>query len=183
MRLSLSLRERVSIAVAACALLVAGNAAAVYPDRPIKVFLPFPPGGAVDFVSRLVCAEATEILGKPVVSDHRPGAGGTVATDATARSQPDGYSIMITTPSHTINPALRPKLPFDTATDFAPVSLIASVPELLVAHPSVPFDTLDGLRKYEGESASSTTRQPSAPCRTSPWNCSCAAPLCGSHVA
>ena len=97
---------------AACALLLAslaGSAAAVYPERPIKVFLPFPPGGAVDFVSRLVCAEATEILGKPVI-DHRPGAGGTVATDATARSQPDGYSIMITTPSHTINPALRPKL-------------------------------------------------------------------------
>jgi tripartite-type tricarboxylate transporter receptor subunit TctC len=82
------------------------------------------------------------------VIDHRPGAGGTVATDATARSQPDGYSIMITTPSHTINPALRPKLPFDTAADFAPVSLIASVPELLVAHPSVPFDTLDGMLKY-----------------------------------
>ncbi len=142
------LGPRARVIVAACALVLAGGASAAYPDRPIKVFLPFPPGGAVDFVSRLVCAEASEILGKPVVIDHRPGAGGTVATDATARSQPDGYSIMITTPSHTINPALRPKLPFDTAADFAPVSLIASVPELLVAHPSVPFDTLDGMLKY-----------------------------------
>jgi tripartite-type tricarboxylate transporter receptor subunit TctC len=149
MSIDFGLRERASMVAAACALaLAAGNAAAVYPDRPIKVFLPFPPGGAVDFVSRLVCAEASELLGKPVVIDHRPGAGGTVATDATARSLPDGYSIMITTPSHTINPALRPKLPFDTATDFAPVSLIAAVPELLVAHPSVPFDTLEGMLKY-----------------------------------
>ena len=145
---SLGLRKRASIVAAACVLAAAGNAAAVYPDRPIKVFLPFPPGGAVDFVSRLVCAEAAELLGKPVVIDHRPGAGGTVATDATARSQPDGYSILITTPSHTINPALRPKLPFDTANDFAPISIIASVPELLVAHPSVPFDSLDGMLKY-----------------------------------
>src|SRR5262245_30462682 len=91
MGLPLRSRERASIVAAAFALLLAGNAAAVYPDRPIKVFLPFPPGGAVDFVSRLVCSEAAEILGKPVVIDHRPGAGGTVATDATARSQPDGY--------------------------------------------------------------------------------------------
>jgi tripartite-type tricarboxylate transporter receptor subunit TctC len=148
MRPSLGLRKRASIVAAACVLAAAGNAAAVYPDRPIKVFLPFPPGGAVDFVSRLVCTEASEILGKPILIDHRPGAGGTVATDATARSQPDGYSIMITTPSHTINPALRPKLPFDTANDFVPISIIASVPELLVAHPSVPFDSLDGMLKY-----------------------------------
>jgi tripartite-type tricarboxylate transporter receptor subunit TctC len=148
MRTLQSLRDGTLLAFIACALLAAGAATAAYPDRPIKVFLPFPPGGAVDFVSRLVCAEATEILGKPVVIDHRPGAGGTVATDATARSQPDGYSIMITTPSHTINPALRPKLPFDTAADFVPISIIASVPELLVAHPSVPFDSLDGMLKY-----------------------------------
>jgi len=80
-RPSLGLRQRASIVAAACMLAAAGSAAAAYPDRPIKVFLPFPPGGAVDFVSRLVCAEASEILGKPVVIDHRPGAGGTVATD------------------------------------------------------------------------------------------------------
>jgi tripartite-type tricarboxylate transporter receptor subunit TctC len=141
-------RERIWLVGIACALLASGAAAAAYPDRPVKVFLPFPPGGAVDFVSRLVCAEASEILGKPVLIDYRPGAGGTVATDATARSQPDGYSILITTPSHTINPALRPKLPFDTGADFAPVSLIANVPELLVAHPGVPFETLDGMLKY-----------------------------------
>lgn len=140
--------KRIWLAGIACAILASGTAAAAYPDKPVKVFLPFPPGGAVDFVSRLVCAEATEILGKPVVIDYRPGAGGTLATDATARSQPDGYSILITTPSHTINPALRPNLPFDTEADFSPVSLIANVPELLVAHPGVPFDTLDGMLKY-----------------------------------
>jgi len=132
----------------ACLLALSGNAAAVYPERPIKVFLPFPPGGTVDVVSRLVCAEMSEILGKPVVIDYRPGAGGTLATEATARAPADGYTLLFTTPNHTINPALRAKLPFNTAVDFVPVSLIANVPELLVAHPAAPFDTFQDFLKY-----------------------------------
>jgi tripartite-type tricarboxylate transporter receptor subunit TctC len=124
------------------------GATAAYPERPIKVFLPFPAGGAVDVVARLVCAEASEILGRPIVIDYKPGAGGILATEATVRAPADGYTILITTPSHTINPALRTKMPFDTAADFAPIALIANVPELLVAHPSVPFDNLEGMFRY-----------------------------------
>jgi tripartite-type tricarboxylate transporter receptor subunit TctC len=149
--MSNTIKRRLSIALASAAVALAGSiggALAAYPDKPVKVILPFPPGGTVDVVARLVCTEASELLGKPLFIDHRPGAGGTVATEATARSQPDGYTILITTPSHTINPALRPKLPFNTETDFVPVSLIANVPELLVAHPSVPFDTIDGFLSY-----------------------------------
>ena len=126
----------------------AGMAWAAYPDRPIKVVMPFPPGGTVDVVSRLVCNEASEILGKPLVLDYRPGAAGMIASEAVARAQPDGYTVLVTTPNHTINPALRPKMPFNTEADFVPVSLIGNVPELLIAHPSAPFDTLDGMIKH-----------------------------------
>jgi tripartite-type tricarboxylate transporter receptor subunit TctC len=133
----------------ACVLAVAGQAAlAAYPDRPIKVIVPFPPGGTVDVLTRLVTTEAGEMLGKPFVLDYRPGAGGTIATEATARSAPDGYTLLVTTPNHTINPALRTKLPFNTEADFVAVTLFANIPELLVAHPSVPFETMDGFIKY-----------------------------------
>ena len=100
---------------------------AAYPDRPVKVVMPFPPGGTVDVVSRLVCNEASEILGKPLVLDYRPGAAGMIASEAVARAQPDGYTVLVTTPNHTINPALRPKMPFNTEADFVPVSLIGNV--------------------------------------------------------
>lgn len=119
-----------------------------YPDRPIKVIMPFPPGGTVDVLTRLVSSEAGEILGKPLVLDYRPGAGGTIATEATARAPADGYTVLVTTPNHTINPALRAKLPFNTEQDFVAVTLFANVPELLVAHPSAPFDSMDGFLKY-----------------------------------
>src|SRR5258706_10536976 len=136
-------------AIITCYLLtLSANAWADYPERPIKVLLPFPPGGTVDVVSRLVCAEMSEILGKPVVIDYRPGAGGTLATEATARAPADGYTLLYTTPNHTINPALRTKLPFNTEADFVPVSLIANVPELLVAHPAAPFDTFQDFLRY-----------------------------------
>ena len=133
----------------ACFLaLLAGRASADYPERPIKVVMPFPPGGTVDVLTRVVAAEASETLGKPLVLEYKPGAGGTIATEAVARAAPDGYTILVATPNHTINPALRAKLPFDTAHDFVPVTLFADIPELLVAHPSVPFDDMAGFLKY-----------------------------------
>jgi tripartite-type tricarboxylate transporter receptor subunit TctC len=133
----------------ACFLaLLAGRASADYPERPIKVVMPFPPGGTVDVLTRVVAAEASETLGKPLVLEYKPGAGGTIATEAVARAAPDGYTILVATPNHTINPALRAKLPFDTARDFVPVTLFADIPELLVAHPSVPFDDMAGFLKY-----------------------------------
>src|SRR5215831_5171757 len=129
-------------------LLLPVSAQSAWPEQPIKVLMPFPPGGTVDVVTRLACSEASTFLGKPLILDYRPGAAGIIATEAAARAPADGYTIVITTPNHTINPALRKKLPYDTERDFVPVSLIATVPELLVAHPSVPFDDMQGFLRY-----------------------------------
>jgi len=129
-------------------VLAGGSAVAAWPEQPVKVLMPFPPGGTVDVVVRLATAEAATMLGKPFVLDYKPGAAGIIASEAVARAAPDGYTILIATPNHTINPALRRKLPYDTERDFVPVSLIAAVPELLIAHPSVPFDGMDGFLRF-----------------------------------
>lgn len=123
-------------------------AQAAYPERPVRVIMPFPAGGTVDVVARLIADEMSKSLGKPLVFDYRPGAGGVLATELAARAQPDGYTVMVTTPSHTINPALKPKLPFDTEHDLVAISLMANVPELLIAHPAAPFGTVAELVAY-----------------------------------
>jgi tripartite-type tricarboxylate transporter receptor subunit TctC len=130
------------------ALAAAAPATAQYPDKPIRLLLPFPSGGTVDLVARLVTAQMTEELGRPFVIENRAGAGGVIATDATAKAAPDGYTLMLTTPNHTINAALNPKLPYDTEKDIAPISIIAEIPELLVSHPSAPFDSFAGFVAY-----------------------------------
>jgi tripartite-type tricarboxylate transporter receptor subunit TctC len=132
-----------------CLLLLAhAPAAADYPDKPIRLLLPFPPGGAVDHVARLVTARMTEELGRPFVIENKAGAGGVIATDATAKAAPDGYTLLLTTPNHTINAALHPKLPYDTEKDLVPVAIVAEVPELLVSHPAAPFDSFKGFVAY-----------------------------------
>ncbi len=127
--------------LAALGLVVAsgGTSFAQYPDRPIRLILPFPAGGTVDLVARLVTAKMSEDLGRSFIIDNRSGAGGVLAADATAKAAPDGYTILLTTPNHTIGAAINPKLPYDTEKDFAPVSIVAAVPELLVSHPGAPF--------------------------------------------
>ncbi len=133
---------------AALLLGLAGLAMAAYPERPIRVVMPFPAGGTVDVVARLIADEMGKTLGKPLVFEYKPGAGGILATETTARAAPDGYTILVTTPSHTINPALRAKMPFDTEQDLVPVSLMANVPELLVAHPATPFSSVPEMVAY-----------------------------------
>src|SRR6267154_752762 len=123
-------------------------AAAEYPEKPIRLLLPFPPGGAVDLVARLTTAKMAEELGKPFVIKNKAGAGGVIATDATAKAAPDGYTLLLTTPNHTINAAINPKLPFDTEKDLVPVSIVADVPELLVSHPAAPFASYAGFVEY-----------------------------------
>ncbi len=119
-----------------------------YPEKPIRLILPFPAGGTVDFVARLVTARMAEDLGKPFVIENKAGAGGVIATDATAKAVPDGYTLLLTTPNHTINAAINPKLPFDTERDLVPVSIVADVPELLVSHPAAPFSSYAGFVDY-----------------------------------
>src|SRR3954452_10629168 len=88
-----------------------------YPDRPIRLLLPFPAGGAVDIVARVMAAKMSEDLGKPIVIENKAGAGGIIATDAVAKAAPDGYTLLLTTPNHTINAALQATLPYDTEKD------------------------------------------------------------------
>jgi tripartite-type tricarboxylate transporter receptor subunit TctC len=139
-----------ALALTALALAVARPAPgfAEYPERPIHLVLPFPAGGAVDIVARVMAAQMAEDLGKPILIENKAGAGGIVATDAVAKSAPDGYTILLTTPNHTINAALQPKLPYDTEKDLVPISVIATVPEVLVSNPNAPFKTFQEFVAY-----------------------------------
>ena len=130
------------------AALTAAKSQEPYPTRPIRLILPFPAGGAVDHVARLVTARVAEDLGRPFVLENKAGAGGVIATDATAKATPDGYTLLLTTPNHTISAALNAKLPYDAEKDLVPVSVVAEVPQLLVSHPSAPFETFVGFVEY-----------------------------------
>lgn len=112
-----------------------------FPSRQIRFIVPFPPGGGNDILARNLGPKLAEQLGQPVVIDNRPGAGGNLGTDLAAKAPADGYTIVIASNQITINPGLGQKLPFDIERDFAPVALVASVPMLLVVHPSLPHRT------------------------------------------
>ncbi len=128
--------------IAGCAIAIASQALAQdYPTRPIRFIVSFPPGGTVDITARIVQPKLSESLGQPIVIENRGGAGGAVGTEAVARSAPDGYTFLFTLSSHTINPFLY-KLNYDVERDFAPVSLIVSVPQLIAAGPNAPAKTL-----------------------------------------
>jgi tripartite-type tricarboxylate transporter receptor subunit TctC len=114
----------------------------VWPSRPIRFILPFPPGGGTDILGRLIAERLTASLGQPVVTENRGGAGGNVGAEAAAKSVPDGYTIVLVAPSLAISPSLYSKLNYDPVKDFAPVSLVATVPNVMITNPSVPASTL-----------------------------------------
>jgi tripartite-type tricarboxylate transporter receptor subunit TctC len=133
----------------ACGILAAAlPAAAAWPDKPIRLVVPFSPGGTVDVVARAVATQLGKQLGTPVVVENVPGAGGSIATQKVASAAADGYTLLFTTPNHTINPALMPKLAFDADKDFAPVSVVGEIPELLVASAGQPFSDMAGFVRY-----------------------------------
>src|SRR5690349_18580391 len=142
------MRYRLSLAAAIALLLATTSAWAEYPERPVRILEPFPPGGAVDIVTRLVAARLADDLGRPFLVESKPGAGGILATDAVAKAPHDGYTLLVTTPNHTINAALNPKLPYDTEKDLVPVAVIAEVPELLVSNSAAPFATFAEFVDY-----------------------------------
>jgi len=115
-----------------------------YPAKPVRLVVSFPPGGTVDIVARILQPGLAAGLAQPIIIENRGGAGGAVATEAVARSAPDGYTFLLTLSSHTINPMLY-KLNYDVERDFAPVSLVVSVPQLIAAYPGVPAATLSEL--------------------------------------
>lgn len=111
--------------------------AQAYPQRPVRLIVPFPPGGGADLVARIVGDKLTEKWRQQVVIDNRGGAGGTIGTEIAARAQPDGYTLLMASSNHPINVHLYRKLPYDPVADFAPVMLAGSAPLMLVVHPSV----------------------------------------------
>jgi tripartite-type tricarboxylate transporter receptor subunit TctC len=128
------------------ALLFTATAAAgqEWPSKPIRWVVPYPPGGSVDIVSRIMQNRVSEGLGQPIVIETRGGAGGAVGTAEVARAAPDGYTFLFTLSSHTINPYLY-KLNYDVEHDFAPVSLIASIPQLLAVNPATPYKSINDV--------------------------------------
>ena len=111
----------------------------VYPAKPVRWVVPFPPGGATDIIARLLADKMSQTWGQTVLIDNRAGAAGAIGSDVVAKAAPDGYTILMgTTSTHAVGPAVNPKLPYDNLADFAPVSLVATFPNVLVAHPSLP---------------------------------------------
>jgi tripartite-type tricarboxylate transporter receptor subunit TctC len=117
-----------------------------YPTKAIRFVVPFPPGGPLDISARAIAQKLTEAWKQPVIIDNRPGAGGNIGADNVAKSAPDGYSILMGAVStHAINPSLYTKMPYDALRDFAPITLVTTVPNVLVVHPSVPAKTVREL--------------------------------------
>jgi tripartite-type tricarboxylate transporter receptor subunit TctC len=113
--------------------------AQAWPTKPVKIIAPFPPGGSVDQVSRLLAAQLTAQLGQQFVVENRSGASGTIGTQAVATAPPDGYTFGVVFDSHGVNPSIIPNMPYDTLKDLAPVMLIGTAPNALVAHVSQPY--------------------------------------------
>ncbi len=131
------------------ALLAALPVAAQYPAKPIRLVVPFPPGGATDIVARVVADKLTQAMGQPVSVENRPGAGGTIGSDLVAKATPDGYTLlMATTSTHAVAPALYAKLPYDALRDFTPVANVASSPLILVVSSSLPVSNVKELAAY-----------------------------------
>jgi tripartite-type tricarboxylate transporter receptor subunit TctC len=121
-------------------------ALAEYPEKPLRIIVPFPPGGAADTFARLAGQKLSEAWGgKPVVVENRPGAGGIIGTEATAKSPADGYTMLMVTIGHAVNPFMYAKLPYDTKSELTPVAVVANVPSLVVVGPTFPGKTLKDL--------------------------------------
>ena len=134
-----------SLVVSLSAAIATLAAAQEFPARAPKIMVPFTPGGAADTFARLTGQKLGESWGKQVIIENRPGAGGIIATEATAKSPADGYNYLIVTVGHVVNPSLYPALPYDTLGDFTGVALVATVPNVLVVHPSVPVKSVPEL--------------------------------------
>lgn len=135
--------------IAGLMLLTAGSVAAQqdYPAKPIRMIVPYAPGGATTIVARLVGDKLNEAWGQPVIVDNRPGGNAIIGSEAMVRSAPDGYTVLLMTSAHIIRPLLTPNLPFDTIKDFAPVATLASSELIFAVHPSLPVANLQEFIK------------------------------------
>lgn len=136
-----SLRLRAQTVVATLAM-AASAAVAAFPDKPIRLVVPFAPGGGTDLIARTLGAGMSQALGQQVIVDNRPGAGTIIGTDAVAKSPADGYTLVMASFAHAVNPTLQPKLPFDTDKAFTPVILVGRGPNVLVVRAQSPYKTV-----------------------------------------
>ena len=142
-------RIAVVLALGCAAPLHAQDPAADFPSRPLRQIVPFPPGGGVDIVTRIVAAKWSEVLGQTIAVENRAGAGGNLGADIAAKAAPDGYTLFTASvASHGVSPAVYNSLPYDHIRDFAPLSLIGKTPNVLVVHPSVPARTVKEFIDY-----------------------------------
>ncbi|MFN7750691.1 MAG: Bug family tripartite tricarboxylate transporter substrate binding protein [Pseudomonadota bacterium] len=148
-------------ALAAVGLAPGPVEAQAWPSRPVRMVVPFAPGGNTDILARVIAPRMAESLGQPVVIENRGGAGGAIGTEIVARAAPDGYAIAMVSAAHVINPAMVKRLPYDSLRDFQPVALVADVPTALVVHPSLPARSVQDLialgRKRPGQVHYSTS--------------------------
>ena len=127
--------------IAAAVALIAANFAALaqnYPARTIRMVIPFAAGGNTDIIGRIFAPKMAEILGQQIIIDNRGGAGGAIGTEIVMRAPPDGYTLLMASAGHTINPSMVKKLPYDSVRDFTPMGIVADVPTAFVLHPSLP---------------------------------------------
>lgn len=130
------------------ALAVGAAMGQVYPSQPVKIVVPFPPGGTTDILARQLSAELSQKWSLPVVVDNKPGASGTIFSEQLVRTASDGYTLMLTATHHVINPGLYKNLRYDTKTAFTPLAEVAAVPNLLLVNPSVPVKNVQELIQY-----------------------------------
>ena len=140
---------RFRLALAACLLSAFAQAQDAYPAKPIRFILPFPPGGPTDILGRVITEKLTANMGQPVVVEYRGGAGGNVGAEAAAHSAPDGFSVVLVAPSLAISPSLYAKLAYDPVKDFAPVSLVATIPNVIVTQSGFASNLQDFVAKVK----------------------------------
>lgn len=144
-RYAISLMMALSAAACAGGFPPPAQAAEAYPQRAVRLIIPYPPGGAGDIVGRMLASSLAEAFGQQVVVDNRGGGGQIIATQIAASAQPDGHTLFLSSATHAINPALRKNLPYDTLKAFAPITLVAQSPLVFVAHPSLGVSSIREL--------------------------------------
>lgn len=132
---------KMAAGIAACVMLASATAS-TFPEKPIKLVVPFAPGGGTDLIARTLAFEMQKDLGQPVVVENKPGAGTIIGTDMVAKAAPDGYTLVVSSIAHAVNPSLNPKLPYSTEKDFAAVSMIVRSPNILVVRADSPYKSV-----------------------------------------
>lgn len=136
------------VAICACLYLPGGASAQAFPTKPIRVVVPYPPGGAGDTVARSIAQKMGESFGHPVIVDNRPGAQTVIGAEIVARAAPDGYTLLLTFNAHHILPFFSKNVPFDSVKDFTPITVVARAPNVVAVHPSAPFASMKELVEY-----------------------------------